>query len=270
MVEISRYFQGIWIPREIHLCKEINSTEKILWAEINSLFDADKGGCYASNEYFCEFLQVKERTLQDMISKLKNLGLIELISFDGRTRVLKSITPNDKESFCRAEVQKTAPQKKQGCGKPHLSDAENRTSRGTPSVYTYNKEDNKDTAQSAKKVENDSSQTKLKLVFRAKKSDFYFCHDKGEYIGITEEDKTNWRKLYPSIDIDKEILNSVNWIKSNPSKGNKKLWRKFLTTTWFQNAEDKKFNQSARSFQKDVDRRTKNQDGSPVEVNYGF
>jgi len=84
----ARQFLGIWIPREIYLNKELNWTDKILVVEINSL--DNERGCFASNEYFAEFLSVSTTTISTSISKLKNLGLIEQVSFDGRTRILKA------------------------------------------------------------------------------------------------------------------------------------------------------------------------------------
>ena len=52
----SRQFLGIWIPREIYLNKNLNWTDKILFVEINSL--DNERGCFASNDYFAEFLSV--------------------------------------------------------------------------------------------------------------------------------------------------------------------------------------------------------------------
>ena len=87
-VKETRQFLGIWIPREIYLNKELNWTDKILVVEINSL--DNERGCFASNDYFAEFLSVSTTTISTSISKLKSLGLIEQVSFDGRTRILKA------------------------------------------------------------------------------------------------------------------------------------------------------------------------------------
>lgn len=84
----TRQFLGIWIPREVYLNNELNWTDKILLVEINSL--DNERGCFASNEYFSKFLSVSTTTISTSISKLKSLNLIEQISFDGRTRILKS------------------------------------------------------------------------------------------------------------------------------------------------------------------------------------
>jgi hypothetical protein len=121
MTQISRDFKGIWIPREIWLRKDISALERSLWAEIHSLYDCEEGGCYASNEYLCEFFDVKERRLQEMISNLKEKGLIVQISFNGRKRVLKAIEPKESQETRTSEVQKSAPL---GCGKMHPLDAE--------------------------------------------------------------------------------------------------------------------------------------------------
>ena len=90
-----RDFKGIWIPREIWLREDISAAEKVLWAEIHSLYDRERGGCYASNEYLEEFNKVERRTLQRMISKLKSKGLIEQTSPNGKKRTLKALVPQE-------------------------------------------------------------------------------------------------------------------------------------------------------------------------------
>lgn len=84
-----RDFKGIWIPKEIYLSKELNWTDKILLLEIDSL-DTEEEHCFASNEYFANFLGINERRVRASISKLKDMGLIEQVYFDGRKRGLKS------------------------------------------------------------------------------------------------------------------------------------------------------------------------------------
>lgn len=118
---MNRDFKGIWIPREIWLSK-LSPIEKCLWAEIHSLFDRDRGGCYASNEYLCEFLGVQERRLQQMMANLKFQGWVVQVSFDGRTRILKAVVPP--EDF-KPEVDAG-----QRCNKLHPRDAEKCTSEG--------------------------------------------------------------------------------------------------------------------------------------------
>lgn len=87
MEEQKRQFLGIWIPKELWEMKELNCQDKCLVAEIQSLDLGD--GCYASNKYFSEFFGITEIAVSNSISKLKKLGVLEQISFDGRLRKLK-------------------------------------------------------------------------------------------------------------------------------------------------------------------------------------
>lgn len=94
-----RAFKGIWIPAEIWLHPELSPNERFLWAEINSLDDRDKGGCWASNKYLADFLQLDDEThISKMISHLVELGLVQRVSFDGRIRVIKAISPMENPS----------------------------------------------------------------------------------------------------------------------------------------------------------------------------
>ena len=81
-----REFRGIWIPKEIWLDTELNATDKVILAEIDSL-DIDDKGCYASNEYLADFCQCSERKVTEAISKLTNKGYVYTADFDGRHRV---------------------------------------------------------------------------------------------------------------------------------------------------------------------------------------
>lgn len=83
-----RDFKGVWVPKEIYLSKKLSWTEKILLLEIDSL-DNDQKGCYASNQYLANHLGIKPNSLANMISKLKSLGYIEQLWFDGRNRGLR-------------------------------------------------------------------------------------------------------------------------------------------------------------------------------------
>ena len=74
--------------RDIYLDKRLNWTDKILLIEIESL--DNERGCFASNDYFAEFLGVSKTTISISVSKLKELGFVEQVSFDGRTRILKA------------------------------------------------------------------------------------------------------------------------------------------------------------------------------------
>lgn len=119
------------------------------------------------------------------------------------------------------------------------------------------KEDNKNIAQPASRL-------------RSKSDSLSFDFEKWEYMGISEKDIAAWKTIFPHIDLTVEITKSISWLKSNPSKSNKSLWRKFLTG-WLQRANDSIENKrafKAASGGHGADRRTKDAHGNPVESQY--
>lgn len=84
-----RSFKGVWIPKEIWLDENLTILEKVILVEIDSL-DTEETGCIASNEYLANFCNCTETKVSLAIKKLKELDLIEQVSFDGRKRILKS------------------------------------------------------------------------------------------------------------------------------------------------------------------------------------
>jgi|TARA_Y100000310_G_scaffold218179_1_gene219358 hypothetical protein len=86
--KMERGFKGVWIPSDLYLRNDLNWTEKLLLIEINSL-DVGRKGCYASNEHLGKFLGKNPDTISKSITKLKRMGFIEVISFDGRIRRLR-------------------------------------------------------------------------------------------------------------------------------------------------------------------------------------
>lgn len=99
------------------------------------------------------------------------------------------------------------------------------------------------------------------------KDSLSFNFEKMEFEGISEKDIAEWKLIYPHIDLQIEILKATNWLKSNPSKSNKKNWRKYLTG-WLgrtnDSIENKKAYRTAASGTTQ-DRRTKDINGNPVE-----
>lgn len=88
-----RDFKGVWIPRDIWLDDRLSAVEKVLLIEIDSLSGGELG-CIKTNETLAEFCQCSVRTITQGISKLKELGLVYVESFDGRQRVLRSSLAN--------------------------------------------------------------------------------------------------------------------------------------------------------------------------------
>ena len=99
---MEREFKGIWIPAEIWLNNQLTATEKFILAEIDSL-DNEKG-CTASNEYLAEFCQCGITKVSTGITKLIEMGYIEIKSFDGRTRILKSrLSKSERQTYTKCE-----------------------------------------------------------------------------------------------------------------------------------------------------------------------
>lgn len=111
----NRNFEGIFIPAALYLEKSLSWSEKILIIEINSLDNyenklpnGDPMGCYASNEYLAEFLGITEKSVANMVSKLKKAGWVRQLWFDGRRRGLRT-------SFYENRVHKNVNQSSQKC-----------------------------------------------------------------------------------------------------------------------------------------------------------
>lgn len=89
---------GIWIPVWIERLRLSHSQTKLL-AEIVSLHE--KGGCFASNQYFAEVIGLKSDTVSRLIAELKKKGIIKQTGFDGRRRFLTPIlgTPQKEQAL---------------------------------------------------------------------------------------------------------------------------------------------------------------------------
>ena len=103
MEDFQRDFKGVWIPKEIWFDDKISALDKFILTEIDSL-DVGKEGCYASNEYLAEFCQCTSTKISTAISKLIELGYIEVIKFDGRKRHLKVLKADFKK--CKRQTLK--------------------------------------------------------------------------------------------------------------------------------------------------------------------
>lgn len=64
----NRDFKGVWIPKDIWLDAKLSITEKILLVEIDSLCGAK--GCWATNQYFADFLHISKDRVSKLISGL--------------------------------------------------------------------------------------------------------------------------------------------------------------------------------------------------------
>jgi DNA-binding transcriptional regulator GbsR (MarR family) len=105
--KLPRDFKGVWIPKEIWLNPNLNAIEKIIFAEIDSLDNGEKG-CYASNEHLANFCGCSENKISTCIKKLIDLGLVEVTGFDGRHRYLRVLKKqNEPFEKTKADFEKT-------------------------------------------------------------------------------------------------------------------------------------------------------------------
>lgn len=73
---MERDFKGIWIPKEVWLCKDLKAMEKLFLVEIDSLDNEE--GCYASNDYFSEFFNLSKNRCSEIIKGLEKKGILEI------------------------------------------------------------------------------------------------------------------------------------------------------------------------------------------------
>lgn len=187
MPEEKREFRGIWISKEIWLDENLSAIEKVILAEIDSM--SSKNGFHASNAYLSKFCQCSERYITQSISKLIKLKYIEVASFDGRQRFLKSNLKN------------TSEQSRKDCGAESQKDESHNNSNNN-SNYNNNNKDNNSSCASDERTPNNSEAANSKLPQ---------TKNPPEYEQLFEK---LW-KLYPkklgkqsvSIKFKKEILN---------------------------------------------------------------
>ena len=87
-IEKNRDFKGVWIPKEIWLNENLTMIEKVILIEIDSLDNEEH--CSAGNDYLAQFCQCSISKVTKAIKKLEDMGFIEVISFDGRHRKIRS------------------------------------------------------------------------------------------------------------------------------------------------------------------------------------
>lgn len=84
-------FAGCWLPREV-VCllrdKELSGTDLLIYTMVAALQGAE--GCYASNAYLANSVGIGERAVQKALVRLRVLGLVQTIKFDGRRRWLQT------------------------------------------------------------------------------------------------------------------------------------------------------------------------------------
>ena len=133
-------FTGIFIPVEILEMRELSPLDQILLSWINSLYCKEMGGCFASNEYLADRLNVKPNTIVKSIIKLRQMGLIENVSFNGRRRVIRAKISDAVEKKRDYQTTKKKSQSHAACDLNHMQTV----TKITPSSYIDSKEERKD------------------------------------------------------------------------------------------------------------------------------
>lgn len=80
MKDVENMRVPIWVSIEadVLVCKNLTSTEKVLYALISALSNNDKKKCFATNKYLGLVLDIDIRNVQYCLKKLKELKLIEV------------------------------------------------------------------------------------------------------------------------------------------------------------------------------------------------
>lgn len=253
---LPRDFKGIWIPREIWLHTELLPLEKLLWAEIHSLYERKRGGCFATNTYLAKFLGVTDRYVREMISKLKRLGFVKDVAFDGRTRILTAILPpEDLKDQHQFHSDRNSSSGQGGTAVPGGEEPQFR-----PPIYIENKEENKDinlakssktTSDNVRDVDRPSyyppqvAQTASPLRKTGSKERISFDFEKNDFSGINSQDYKDWHQAYPGIDLSIEFAKMRKWCEANSQQARaKRQWLKFINS-WLSKAFEKESNRKA-------------------------
>lgn len=89
MTEAHSYkFKGVWITKALWLATDLSWMEKCLVAEIDNL-DDDERGCTASDVYLANKFQSTPASIANMLCRLRKIGYIKTLSFDGRIRRMR-------------------------------------------------------------------------------------------------------------------------------------------------------------------------------------
>ena len=118
-------FTGLWMPKEVFQSSTLTLTEKVCFSLIDAL-DGDDG-CWASNAYLQNCLNVEKRQMQNILSKLIEQGLVVREYTPVGRRILRTVQTNALRDavHCTPPMQSIAP--------PPCNP-----------LHPYNKEDNKE------------------------------------------------------------------------------------------------------------------------------
>ena len=81
-------FTGVWIPVEVFQMETLTITEKVVYGIVNALDNEE--GCYASNGYLAQTLQLSDRQVKNVLKSLIDFQLVVRIELNGR-RILRTV-----------------------------------------------------------------------------------------------------------------------------------------------------------------------------------
>lgn len=234
-----RDFKGVFIPKAIWLNKNLNLTDKAVLVEIDSL-DNGEDGCWASNKHFAQMLGCTERQASASISKLVKMGYVKVISFDGRTRYLRSLM-NERcveqgHENCEAESQElpgslteisTLPDKNfQAAPQKLLPSKPKRNTRSKTLSISKNPSD------SCSEPEKSASKPSEPAVISLPLND-------GTEHPVTQADIDKYASLYPAVDVLQELRKMVGWIDASPKNRKTRKGIKRFINGWLSREQDR-------------------------------
>ena len=81
-------FTGVWIPLEVFQLETLTITEKVVYGIVNALDNEE--GCYASNGYLAQTLQLSDRQVKNVLKTLIDYKLVLRIELNGK-RILRTV-----------------------------------------------------------------------------------------------------------------------------------------------------------------------------------
>lgn len=102
-----REFTGVWIPRYIIDNRELSPVDRLIYAEV-SCFEI----CSMTNKTLAERAGCSEDTASRSIGRLKKMGYIKFVGFDGRVRKMQSlhVEPPQNAEAASAKTRRLPPQ----------------------------------------------------------------------------------------------------------------------------------------------------------------
>jgi hypothetical protein len=211
-----KVFRGVWVPAEIWETHTLSWMEKSLWAEISSLGTEEKP-CFASNAYLAAKFNSTESSISNMISKLKSLGMVKQVSYDGRSRKMVAILP--KETSPTSEV-RVHPQVKSDSTHRLNIDTSVGASVDTSPIVPFNDELPLSQGASAQPTESDDSCSRPPQHGKANKVRGSRKSPPTKKPVLLADDAyfAKLAEIYPHLDMEKESKAMDAWLLSRPHR----------------------------------------------------